>query len=45
MALFMCEKLLSDWFQTSLILSLALSLIIGERTCVVYHAAAGRLGT
>ena len=30
MALFMCGKLLRDWFQTSLILSLALSLIVGE---------------
>ena len=26
----MCGELLRDWFQTSLILSLALSLIIGE---------------
>ena len=30
MALFMCGKSLMDWSQTSLILSLALSLIVGE---------------
>ena len=30
MALSMCGKLLRDWFQTSLILSLALSLIVEE---------------
>ena len=30
MALFMCGKSLRDWSQTSLILSLALSLIVGE---------------
>ena len=30
MALSMCGKLLRVWFQTSLIVSLALSLIIGE---------------
>ena len=29
-ALFMCGKLLRDWFQTSLVLSLALSLIVEE---------------
>ena len=41
----MCGQLLRDWFQTSLIISLALSLIVGEKTCVVYHAGASRLGT
>ena len=30
MALFMCGKSLRDWSKTSLILSLALSLIVGE---------------
>ena len=30
MALFMCGNLLKDWFQTSLVLSLAISLIAWE---------------
>ena len=34
MALFMCGKLSRDWFQTSLILSLALLLIVGEELAV-----------
>ena len=29
-ALYMCGKLLKDWFQTSLILSPVLTLIVGE---------------
>ena len=46
MALFMCGKLSSYLLQTSLILSLALSLTDRRgRTCVVYHSGAGRLGT
>ena len=36
MALFMCGKLLRDWFQTS---------DHRGRTCVVCHSGAGRLGT
>ena len=36
----MCGRLLRDWFQTSRILSLALSLIVGEERAL-YHAGAG----
>ena len=34
MTLFMCGKSLGDWSLTSLILSLALSLIVGEELAV-----------
>ena len=34
MALFMCGKSSGDWSQTSLILSLALSLIVGEEVAL-----------
>ena len=44
MALFMCGKLLRDWFQTSLILSLALSLIVGEEFALC-HSGAGLFDT
>ena len=46
MALFMCGILSRDWFQISLILSLALSLIVGEELALyVILVLAGRWGT